>query len=121
MAAKSLGVTRQPIHNVIAGRSVISREMALRIEKGFGRSADTWLRMRLDCDLAQVRAWTKSINVARLVAAAQGNVGWIRLCGASPNFIVIVISFIFFTTNGNIVVSLPAKCSLTPTDFELYY
>ncbi len=68
-AAKSLGVTRQQIHNVIAGRSVISPEMALRLEKGLGSSADTWLRMQMNYDLAQVRARTKSIKVARLVAA----------------------------------------------------
>lgn len=69
-AARSLGVTRQQVHNVIAGRSVISPEMALRLEKGLGSSADTWLRMQMNYDLAQVRARTKSIKVARLVAAA---------------------------------------------------
>jgi antitoxin HigA-1 len=68
-AAKSLGVTRQQIHNVIAGRSVITPEMALRLEKGLGSSADTWLRMQINYDLAQVRARTKLIKVARLVAA----------------------------------------------------
>ncbi len=68
-AAKSLGVTRQQVHNVIAGRSVISPEMALRLEKGLGSSADTWLRMQMNYDLASVRALTKSIKVARLVAA----------------------------------------------------
>jgi antitoxin HigA-1 len=68
-AAKSLGIKRQQIHNVIASRSVISPEMALRLEKGLGSSADTWLRMQMDYDLAQVRARTKSIKVARLVAA----------------------------------------------------
>ena len=38
-AARSLGVTRQQIHNVIAGRSSISPEMALRLEnfRQFGR------------------------------------------------------------------------------------
>ncbi len=69
-AARSLGVTRQQIHNVIAGRSVISPEMALRLEKGLGSSADVWLRMQMNYDLAQVRARTKSIKVERLVAAA---------------------------------------------------
>ena len=68
-AARSLGVTRQQIHNVIAGRSVISPEMALRLEKGLGSSAETWLRMQLNYDLAQVRSRTKSIKVTRLVAA----------------------------------------------------
>ena len=69
-AARSLGVTRQQIHNVIAGRSMISPEMALCLEKGLGSSADTWLRMQLNYDLAQVRTRTKSIKVARIVAAA---------------------------------------------------
>jgi antitoxin HigA-1 len=68
-AAKSLGVTRQQIHNVIAGRSVITPEMALRLEKGLGSSADTWLRMQINYDLAQVRARTKSIKVARLASS----------------------------------------------------
>jgi antitoxin HigA-1 len=69
-AAKSLGVTRQQIHNVIAGRSAISPEMALRLEKGLGSTADTWLRMQMNYDLSQLRSKTKSIKVERLVAAA---------------------------------------------------
>jgi addiction module HigA family antidote len=68
-AARQLGVTRQQIHNVVAGRSAISPEMALRLEKGLGSSADTWLKMQLNYDLAQVRARANSINVERLVAA----------------------------------------------------
>ena len=66
-AAKSMGVTRQQLHNVIAGRSVISTEMAFRLEQALGSTADTWLRMQANYDLAQVRARTASIKVTRLV------------------------------------------------------
>jgi antitoxin HigA-1 len=52
-AAKGLSVTRQQLHNVITGRSAVSPEMAVRFEKGFGGSADMWLRMQAAFDLAQ--------------------------------------------------------------------
>ena len=53
-AADALGVTRQQLHKVISGRSGITPEMALRLEKAMGGAADTWLRMQNDFDLAQV-------------------------------------------------------------------
>jgi addiction module HigA family antidote len=65
-AAKALGVTRQQLHNVIAGRSAISPEMAIRLEKALGSTADTWLRLQGNYDLAQVRAKAISIKVTRL-------------------------------------------------------
>jgi antitoxin HigA-1 len=54
-AAKALGVTRQQLHKVISGRSSITPEMAVRLEKAMGSTADTWLRMQMDYDLAHVR------------------------------------------------------------------
>jgi antitoxin HigA-1 len=54
-AAKGLGVTRQQLHNVISGRSAITPDMALRLEKGLGGAADHWLRMQAAYDLAQAR------------------------------------------------------------------
>jgi len=65
-AAKGLGITRQQLHNVIAGRSSITPEMAIRFEKAFGSTADTWLRMQVNYDLAQVRKHANRIIVARL-------------------------------------------------------
>ncbi len=65
-AAKSMGVTRQQLHNVIAGRSAISPEMAVRLEKALGVSADAWLRMQANYDLAQIRARASPIKVTRL-------------------------------------------------------
>src|SRR5690242_3747273 len=65
-AAKGLGVTRQQLHNVIAGRSNVTPEMAIRLEKAFGSTADTWLRMQMNYDLAQIRKRASSIVVERL-------------------------------------------------------
>jgi addiction module HigA family antidote len=65
-AAKGLGVTRQQLHNLIAGRCAITPEMAFRLEKALGSTADTWLRMQANYDLAQIRARAASIKVTRL-------------------------------------------------------
>lgn len=69
-AAAGLGVTRQQLHNVIAGRSAITPEMALRLEKGIGSSADHWLRLQLAYDLARARLAAKEMKVKRLGKAA---------------------------------------------------
>ncbi len=66
-AAKGLGVTRQQLHNLIAGRSGITPEMAVRLEKALGSTADTWLRMQANYDLAQIRGRGTRIQVKRLV------------------------------------------------------
>jgi antitoxin HigA-1 len=66
-AAKGLGVTRQQLHNLIAGRCAITPEMAYRLEQAVGSTADTWLRMQANFDLAQIRARAASIKVKRLV------------------------------------------------------
>ena len=64
-AAKGLGITRQQLHNLIAGRSGVTPEMAVRFEKALGSSADTWLRMQMNYDLAQIRKRASSIDVKR--------------------------------------------------------
>lgn len=65
--AKALGVSRQQLHSVIAGRAGVTPEMAVRLEKALGSTADTWLRMQMNCDLAQVRSRASEIKVKRLV------------------------------------------------------
>jgi addiction module HigA family antidote len=54
-AAAALHVTRQQLHNIIAGRSSVTPEMAVHFEKAPGSTADTWLRMQLNYDLVQAR------------------------------------------------------------------
>ena len=54
-AAAGLGVTRQQLYRVINGTSAVTPDMALRFEQAFGGSAETWLRMQTNHDLAQAR------------------------------------------------------------------
>ena len=65
-AAKGLGVTRQQLYRVINGKSGITPEMAYRLEKAIGSTADMWLRLQMNYDLAQVRHRAASIQVGRL-------------------------------------------------------
>jgi addiction module HigA family antidote len=67
-AASGLGVTRQQLHKVIAQKSSVTPEMAFRLEKAFGGVADTWLKMQMNYDLAQVRARSSTILVKKLTA-----------------------------------------------------
>ncbi len=55
-AASVLDVSRQTLDKIINGRSSITPEMAIRFEKIFCSSAESWLRMQLAYDLAQARA-----------------------------------------------------------------
>jgi antitoxin HigA-1 len=63
--AKVLGVTRQALNNVVNGKSGISPEMAIRLSKAFGSTAETWLRMQLAYDLAAARRNENKIKVRR--------------------------------------------------------
>ena len=53
-AADVLGVTRQTLNNLVNGKSGISPEMAIRLDKAFGGGAETWLRLQMAYDLAEV-------------------------------------------------------------------
>ena len=66
-AAQALGITRQQLYNVINGKSAVTPEMAVRLEKGIGSTADTWLRMQTAYDLAQVRLRAGGIKVKKLI------------------------------------------------------
>jgi addiction module HigA family antidote len=65
-AAEGLGVTRQQLYRVVNGTSAVSPEMAVRLEKAIGSTADTWLRMQMNYDLAQLRNRSPAIRVKRL-------------------------------------------------------
>jgi antitoxin HigA-1 len=46
-AAEILGVTRQTLNNLVNGKSGISADMAIRLDKAFGGGAETWLRLQM--------------------------------------------------------------------------
>lgn len=62
-AAKVLGVDRQTLSNLLNGRSGISPEMALRLEKAFGSTARTWMERQMEFELAEVMTRVDTIKV----------------------------------------------------------
>jgi len=62
-AAEALGVTRQTLNNLVNGKSGISADMAIRLDKAFGGGAEAWLRLQMAYDLAQARQHEGDINV----------------------------------------------------------
>lgn len=63
-AAGVLGVTRATLSTLLNERAHLSSEMALRIEKAFGVSMDTLMRMQNSYDIAQARKREGEIKVA---------------------------------------------------------
>jgi len=69
--AKVLGVTRQALNNLVNGKAGISPEMAVRLSKAFGTAPETWLRLQMAYDLAQVQQ--KKISVKRVPRRAMAD------------------------------------------------
>ena len=63
-AAQALGVTRAALSAVLNERAHLSPEMALRLEKAFGVSMDTLMRMQNSYDIARTREREAEIMVA---------------------------------------------------------
>jgi addiction module HigA family antidote len=64
-AAKVLGVSRPALSNLLNQNADLSGEMALRIEKAFGVSMDTLMRMQGAYDIARARKDAAKIRVRR--------------------------------------------------------
>jgi len=67
-AAKALGVTRKAFSELLNGHSGVSPDMALRLEKAFGASAESWLGMQQQYDLWKARKRARLAKVRRLSA-----------------------------------------------------
>jgi addiction module HigA family antidote len=50
-ASKALGVSRQMLHAILAGRKPLSAVMCLRIARLFGGSPEVWMRLQATYDL----------------------------------------------------------------------
>ena len=64
-AAEILGVRRATLSDLVNGKASLSPEMALRIEKAFGVSMDTLLRMQAWHDSYTMRQRAGEIEVKR--------------------------------------------------------
>ncbi len=69
-AAKALGVTRPALSAVLNGRAALSPQMALRVEKAFGPTMDTLLRMQTSHDIAAARRDENKIKVKKFAPKA---------------------------------------------------
>ncbi len=67
--AKALGVTRKTLSALLNGHSGISPEMALRLSKVFGRTADGWLRLQIKYDLWKAEQSADIEGLQRIEAA----------------------------------------------------
>ena len=71
-AARKLGVSRKQLSNIVNGRSGISAEMAIRLDRAFGGGnggVATWHQMQAAYDLAKAVSRADSIEVERVVAS----------------------------------------------------
>src|SRR5579885_48505 len=68
-AAKGLGITRQALSDLLNGKAGVSVDMAIRLSKAFGSSAETWLGLQTAYDLAQARGRARNIKVRAFKAA----------------------------------------------------
>jgi addiction module HigA family antidote len=65
-AATGLGITRKALSELLNGHTGLSPEMAIRLAKAFGSSAETWLRLQMQYDLWQAEQRAETIQVERL-------------------------------------------------------
>lgn len=68
-AAKELNVSRKQLSEVVNEGAAISAEMAVRLEKGFGVSAEFWLDMQKKYDIWRVRSSGRVQNVHRITSS----------------------------------------------------
>ena len=67
--ARKLGVGRQTLSNLVNEKASVLIEMAYRLSKAFGSTAETWLGMQLAFDLAKSRDLERKIKIKRIKAA----------------------------------------------------
>ncbi len=68
-AAEALGVSRKTLSAILNGRAGISPEMALRLAKAFGTSAESWLNQQMQYDLWVAERNAGKLHVEKLTAA----------------------------------------------------
>ena len=68
-AAWGLGVTRKALSELLNGHSGISPEMAIRLSKAFGGSAESWMTQQMQYDLWRAHQNIGAIKVKAFKAA----------------------------------------------------
>jgi len=65
-AAKHLDISRSALSRLMNGKSSISSDMAIRLAKAFGSTAEHWLRMQLAYDIVHMHDKADSIHIERI-------------------------------------------------------
>ena len=68
-AAEALGISRKALSSIINGRAGISPEMAVRLSRAFGTSAESWLVQQAQYDLWLAEQSMQGVRIKRLSAA----------------------------------------------------
>ena len=68
-SAEALGVSRKTLSAILNGRSGVSSEMAIRLSKAFGASAESWLNQQVQYDLWLAEQNSEHMQVEKLSAA----------------------------------------------------
>jgi addiction module HigA family antidote len=67
-AARALGVSRQMLHDILAGRKPLSAIMCLKVSRLFGSSPELWIRLQATYDLKKAEQNKKVMQrIARIV------------------------------------------------------
>jgi addiction module HigA family antidote len=65
--AKALGISRKTLSEIVNGKSPITPEIAVRLERAFGNPpAEMWLRLQAAYDLRRAERRLKNTSVRRL-------------------------------------------------------
>ena len=65
--AKILGVTRQALSKLVGEMAGISPEMAIRLDRAFGGTAEAWPALQVAYDLTQAGRRSLAVEVKRFV------------------------------------------------------
>jgi addiction module HigA family antidote len=65
--AKALGVSRQMVHAILAGRKPLSAVMCLKVSRLFGSTPEFWIRLQAEYDLKRAAQNKKVIERVRRI------------------------------------------------------
>ena len=64
-AARALGVSRKTLSAILNGRAGISPEMAVRLSRAFGTTAESWMNQQVQYDLWHAERTLKKLRIPR--------------------------------------------------------
>jgi addiction module HigA family antidote len=74
-AAKALGVSRQMLHEILAGRKPLSAIMCLKMARLFGSTPELWMRLQATYDLKKAAQNRKVMQRVQRIVPVKTNEG----------------------------------------------